>query len=176
MESAASFLQQHLPGLFKLPEGIMIKGTLHWANVTDHPHLFVGVSGSGHTMTFDDAAGGHAPNPMEAVALALGGCTAFDVITILRKKRQHVTGYVVKVEGEQKMGPPAVFSALRVHHVLRGHHIDPEAVRQAIELSHRKYCPVGAMLEQTAPIGTSFEILEEQAPSAVPSEVLRTAD
>lgn len=139
----------------------MIRGTLYWANAADRPHLFVGASGSGHTMTFDDSASGQAPSPMEAVALALGGCTAFDVITILKKKRQHVTGYEVKVEGDQKVGPPTVFSALLVHHVLRGHHIDPEAVRQAIELSHLKYCPVGAMLEQAAAIGTSFEILEE---------------
>ena len=153
----------------------MIRGSLYWARTSDRPHLFLAVSGSGHTLTFDDAVDGNGPSPMEAVALALGGCSAFDVVTILRKKRQDVTGYEVRIEGDQQMGPPAVFSTLRVHHVLRGRAIDPEAVRQAIELSHRKYCSVGAMLAKSAPIESSFEIVNEETDGTVTPHSIRKA-
>ena len=83
--------------------------------------------------------------------MALAGCTAFDVITILRQKHhQKVTGYEVRVEADQAERPPQVFTAVRIHHVVTGFGIDPAAVEQAIRLSEEKHCSVGAMVKQTA--------------------------
>jgi putative redox protein len=139
----------------------MIRGSLRWNNNPDRPHQFVGVTGSGHCVNFDDAAAGTAPSPIEIVALSLAACSAFDVITILRKKRQEVTSYEVRVEAEQRVGPPAVFSGIRLSHIVRGHHVDPHAVAQAVELSREKYCSVGAMLAPTVPIDHAVEVVED---------------
>src|SRR4030095_10591149 len=108
----------------------MIHGLLRWARDSEHPHLFMGVSGSGHSVYFDDASGGIAPSPMEMVALSLWACTAFAVVPILRKKRQEVTSYEVHVEAEQRVGPPAVFSGIRLRHVVRGRAVAPAAGAQ----------------------------------------------
>src|ERR1700758_4914859 len=108
-------------------------------------------TGSGHHLLLDDAAGGTGPKPIELVAIGLAGCTAFDVITILRQKyHQRVTGYEVRVEADQAERPPQVFTAVRIHHVVRGFEIDAAAIEQAIHLSEEKYCSVGAMLQKTA--------------------------
>jgi putative redox protein len=139
----------------------MIRGSLRWNNNPDRPHQFVGVTGSGHCVNFDDAAAGTAPSPVESVALALAACTAFDVVTILRKKRQELTAYEVRVEAEQRVGPPAVFSGITLRHIVRGRNIDPHAVAQAVELSREKYCSVGAMLAPTVPIDHAIEVLED---------------
>jgi putative redox protein len=123
---------------------------------------FVATSGSEHHMLLDDAAGGTGPKPIELVAMALGGCTAFDVITILRQKRhQVVTGYEVRVEAEQADRPPQVFTKVKIHHVLTGFEVEPKAVEEAIHLSEEKYCSVGAMVKQTATLETTYEIREE---------------
>ena len=139
----------------------MIRESLRWNNNPDRPHQFVGVTGSGHCVNFDDAAAGTAPSPMEIVALALAACSAFDVITILKKKRQDVTGYEVLVDAEQRVGPPAVFSGVRLRHIVRGHGIDPSAVAQAVDLSREKYCSVAAMLAPVVPIDHAIEVLED---------------
>lgn len=139
----------------------MIRESLRWNNNPDRPHQFVGVTGSGHCVNFDDAAAGAAPSPMETVALALAACAAFDVVTILRKKRQEMTAYEVRVEAEQRVGPPAVFSGVRLKHIVRGHNLDPRAVEQAVELSREKYCSVGAMLAPTVPIDHTIEVIED---------------
>jgi putative redox protein len=139
----------------------MIRGSLRWNNDPDRPHRFVGVTGSGHCVNFDEAAAGTAPSPIETVALALAACAAFDVVTILRKKRQEVTAYEVKVEAEQRVGPPAVFSGVRLRHIVRGKNLDPRAVAQAVDLSREKYCSVGAMLAPTVPIDHAIEVLED---------------
>ena len=119
-------------------------------------------TGSGHTFLVDDAAGGTGPKPIELVAAALAGCTAFDVITILRaKKQQRVTAYEVLVEAEQAERPPQVFVALRIHHIVRGHDIDAAAVNEAIRISEDKYCSVEAMLRPNAVVRTTFEVLNE---------------
>ena len=81
---------------------------------------FVATSGTGHHFLLDDAAGGTGAKPIELVAIALAGCTAFDVINILRKKRQQVTGYEVKVEADQTPDPPQVFTHVRIHHIVSG--------------------------------------------------------
>lgn len=123
---------------------------------------FVVETGSGHHFLVDDAAGASGPKPIELVAAALAGCTAFDVITILRaKKRQHVTGYEVRVHAEQAERPPQVFVAVRIHHVVTGHDVDPSAVSEAIRISEEKYCSVEAMLKRTAVITTTFEVVED---------------
>jgi putative redox protein len=99
---------------------------------------------------------------MEAVAMALAGCTGLDVMQILAKKRQAVTRYDVQVDAEQQVGPPAVFLSIRLHHRVRGHAISQEAVEHAIELSHTKYCSVGVMLEKAVAICHTFEVIDER--------------
>jgi putative redox protein len=124
---------------------------------------FSATTGSEHHMLLDDAAGGTGPKPIELVAVGLAGCTAFDVITVLRQKyRQKVTGYEVRVEADQAERPPQVFSACRVHHIVTGFEIDPMAIEEAIRLSEEKYCSVGAMVKQTAGFQTTYEIVEEK--------------
>lgn len=125
---------------------------------------FVATSGSEHHMLLDDAAGGTGPKPIELVAVALAGCTAFDVITILRQKyHQKVTGYEVRVEADQAERPPQVFTNVRIRHTVTGFEIDPKAIEEAIRLSEEKYCSVGAMVKQTASLDTTYEIVEEKA-------------
>jgi putative redox protein len=102
--------------------------------------------GSGHTIVLDDAEGDAGPRPAELVGAALAGCTAMDVISILRKKRQDVRRYEVEATGTQQDGHPNAFTRIDVVHVVEGPGIDPEAVRRAIELSAVKYCSVGATL------------------------------
>ena len=107
---------------------------------------FVARSGSGHSVALDDGRGDTGPRPAELVPMALAGCTAMDVISILRKKRQEVTGYEVRAEGVQMEGHPNAFTRIDVVHVVEGPAPDVEAVRRAIELSATKYCSVGATL------------------------------
>src|ERR1039458_3960426 len=131
---------------------------------------FAATTGSEHHMLLDDAAGGTGPKPIELVATALAGCTAFDVITILRQKyHQKVTGYEVRVEADQAERPPQVFTAVRLHHVVTGFEIDPAAIEEAIRLSEEKYCSVGAMVKQTASLHTTYEIVEEKTQWLAPT-------
>ena len=123
---------------------------------------FVGRTGSGHNLILDDAAGGTGPKPIELVAVGLAGCTAFDVITVLRQKyHQKVTAYQVRVEADQAERPPQVFTAVRIHHVVTGIGIDESALVEAIRLSEEKYCSVGAMVQRTAVFHTTHEIIED---------------
>src|SRR6187397_791294 len=111
---------------------------------------FGAVAGSGHRIVIDDGADGDGPSPAELVGIALGGCSAMDVISILRKKRQAVTSYEIRVTGLQREAHPRAFIRFDVVHVLDGD-LDPEAVRRAIELSARKYCSVGSTLATGSP-------------------------
>jgi putative redox protein len=123
---------------------------------------FVAETGSGHHLILDDAAGASGAKPIELVAVALAGCTAFDVVTMLRQKHhQKVTGYEVQVEADQADRPPQVFTNVRIRHIVTGIGIDPHAVEQAIQLSEQKYCSVGAMIEKSAKLETTHEIREE---------------
>lgn len=137
----------------------MIQAQLKLTQPAGSGRQFVATTGSGHHLLLDDAAGGTAPKPIELVAVAHAGCTAFDVINILRKKRQQVTSYEVHIEAEQRDEPPNVFTRVRIHHVITGHDIDPKAVEDAIHLSETKYCSVGAMVQQSAALETTFELL-----------------
>ncbi len=128
---------------------------------------FVATSGTGHHLLIDDAVGGTGAKPIELVAIALAGCTAFDVINILRKKRQQVTGYQVTVEADQASEPPQVFTEVRIRHILTGAGISAQAVEEAIRLSEEKYCAVGGMVKRTAKLHTAFEIIPALEAAAV---------
>ena len=146
----------------------MIEGKLRLSTVEGTGRQFVAQSGTGHAFVMDDADGHTGPKPIEFALLALGGCTAFDVISILRKKRQKVTGYEIEVRADQNPEPPAFFTRVEIKHRLWGN-IDPEAVRAALHLSETKYCSVGAMISKTAKIEATFEILPPEAGEALPS-------
>ena len=107
---------------------------------------FVATSGSGHALALDDGRGDTGMRPAELIPIAIAGCTAMDVISILRKKRQVVTGYRVLASGTQQDDHPNAFTRIDVLHVVDGDSIDSDAVRRAIELSATKYCSVGATL------------------------------
>jgi len=144
-------------------EAIMITAKVQLTQALKQERQFVATTGSEHHILLDDPAGGTGPKPIELVAVALAGCTAFDVITILRQKyHQKVTGYEVRVEADQAERPPQVFTAVRVVHVVTGCEVDAAAVKEAIRLSEEKYCSVGAMVKQTANVETTYEIVEEQ--------------
>ena len=140
----------------------MITAQVELTQALKQQRQFVARTGSGHNLILDDAAGGTGPKPIELVAVGLAGCTAFDVITVLRQKyHQKVTGYQVRVEADQAERPPQVFTTVRIHHVVTGIGIDEAAVVEAIRLSEEKYCSVGAMVQKSAAFQTTREIVED---------------
>jgi putative redox protein len=119
---------------------------------------FVAQAPSGHMVALDsDRSSNGAPGPMELLLVALGACTATDVVAILAKKRQKLDSLEVEVSGERAAEPPTVWVKLEVVYKLRGH-LDEEAVKHTIQLSEEKYCSVAAMLRKTAPITFRYEI------------------
>jgi putative redox protein len=126
--------------------------------------LFLGVTPSGHAMVLDtDSQRSIASSPVELLLVALGSCTATDVASILTKKRQQVTSYVIEVTGKRRDEYPRSYTSMRVHHILTGKSISAKAVAHAIELSETKYCSVAATLRPTVEIQSTFEIIEEPA-------------
>src|SRR5204862_3363604 len=124
--------------------------------------LFVGISPSGHALAIEtDSTRASAPTPMELLLLALGSCTGVDVVSILRKKRERVTGYHIEVRGERRTEHPRAYTRLEVRHVVRGHNLSERAVAQAVQLSDEKYCSVAATLRPAAEIVSSYEIVVE---------------
>ena len=121
-------------------------------------------SGSGYDVLLDasrEAGGaGSGMRPIELVLLGLGGCTGMDVIGILRKMRQEVTDYRIRVRGVRRSEHPMVFTAISVEHVVTGRNLHPDAVRRAVELSARRYCSVSAMLEAAVPIGITYRVVD----------------
>jgi putative redox protein len=141
----------------------MITAKVELTQALGQRRQFEAQSGSGHTLLIDDTAGGTGPKPIELVAVGLAGCTGFDVITVLRQKyQQKVTGYEVRVEADQAERPPQVFTTVRIHHAITGFDIDATAVEQAIRLSEEKYCSVGAMVQKSASLHTTYEIINEK--------------
>jgi len=128
-------------------------------------------AGSGHHLTLDAAehGGGHNEGfrPMELLLVGLAGCTGMDVISILRKKREPVTGYAVHVVGVRAEEHPMVFVEIDVVHIVTGHHIQSEAVARAIQLSEERYCGAGAMLGKVAHVTHTFRILEAAETQAI---------
>ena len=124
---------------------------------------FLALAPSGHSVPLDsDRESNAAPGPMEMLLVALGACTATDVVVILAKKRQKLESLEVSVLGERAAEPPRVWVKLEIAYTLRGH-LDDKAVRDAIGLSENKYCSVAATLRQTAPITFRYEILPPEA-------------
>ncbi len=125
---------------------------------------FVAETGSGHLVTMDGApdAGGRnlAPRPMELVLAGAGGCSAFDVVMILKRGRQEVTGCEAKLRAERAEADPKVFTKIHFHFVVRGRGLKPEAVERAIKLSAEKYCSASIMLGKMAEITHDWEIIE----------------
>jgi putative redox protein len=128
--------------------------------------LLIGITPSGHALTLDtNHERKSAPTPMELLLVALGSCTAVDVIDILKKKREQVSDYRVEVSGERRDDHPRSYTRIRVHHIIKGRKISPRSVAHAIELSDTKYCSVAATLRPTAEILSSFETIEDDVAS-----------
>ena len=125
---------------------------------------FVAETGSGHFLTMDGAPDGGgrnlAPRPMETVLAGTGGCTAYDVVLILKRGRHDVRGCQVKVQAESAATDPKVFTRISMHFVVSGRQLPAAAVERAIALSHERYCSASIMLAKTAEISTSFEVVE----------------
>jgi putative redox protein len=121
----------------------------------------VGYADSGHAVVVDSSPEKKASSPMELVLIALGGCTAMDVIAILTKKRQRLTGLEVSVTGERAETDPKIYTHLKLHYKVTGRGLSTEAIRKTIELSQDKYCSVLAMLAKSAAIEYDSEIIEE---------------
>ena len=98
--------------------------------------------------------------PMEMIAIGVAGCTAMDVVSILKKKRQDITAFEVSVQAEQAGEHPKVFTQMHIHYIVSGTNIDPKALERAMELSENKYCPAQAMFKDILPIQLSYEIKE----------------
>lgn len=130
---------------------------------------FVAETGSGHTLVMDGAPdtdkpenGGQnlAPRPMETVLAGTGGCTAYDVVLILKRGRHAVQGCSVKLTAERAQTEPKVFTKIHMHFTVTGKALPAVAVERAIALSHEKYCSASIMLAKMAEITTSFELLD----------------
>ncbi len=136
--------------------------TLQWQ--AQSGMVFVAETGSGHLITMDGApeGGGRnlAPRPMETVLAGAGGCTAYDVVLILKRGRHQVTGCQVKVTSERATVDPKVFTRIHMHFVITGKDIPAVAIERAVALSHEKYCSASIMLGKTAEITTSFEQIQ----------------
>ena len=125
---------------------------------------FLAETGSNHLVAMDGAPDGGgrnlAPRPMEIVLAGTGGCTAYDVVVILKKSGQDVRGCEVQLTSERAATDPKVFTKIHMHFVVRGRALKPNIVDRAIRLSHDKYCSASIMLGKTAEITTDFEIVE----------------
>ncbi|HEY6280441.1 MAG TPA: OsmC family protein [Burkholderiales bacterium] len=125
---------------------------------------FLGESESGHAILMDGAPEGGGrnlgPRPMETMLLGTGGCTAYDVVLILKKSRQPITDCVVEIAAERAQQDPKVFTRIHFHFIVSGKGLNPQRVEQAIHLSAEKYCSASIMLGKTADITHDFEIVE----------------
>lgn len=145
--------------------------TVSWTGATGARSAmgFVAETGSGHVLAMDGAPdearpenGGRnlAPRPMETLLAGTGGCTAYDVVLILKRGRHDVRGCSVKLSAERAETDPKVFTRIRMHFTVSGRGIPATAVERAIAMSHDKYCSASVMLGKTAEITTSFEVQE----------------
>ena len=130
----------------------MIEASVNW---TDHER-YVGAATSGHSVVMDTASEKTANTPMELVLIGLCGCTASDVVGILRKKREPFTGLEVRATAERANGYPAVYTSIHLTYIIRGS-VSEKAMEDAVRLSKERYCSVSAMLEKTATITSTIE-------------------
>jgi putative redox protein len=137
--------------------------TVRWTGLSGM--TFVAETGSGHLVTMDGApeGGGRnlAPRPMEVVLAGTGGCTAYDVVVILRKSGQDIRGCDLSLTSERAEKDPTVFTKAHFHFTVRGRNLKPNLVERAIKLSHEKYCSASIMMEKTAELTHSFEIVDD---------------
>ena len=128
---------------------------------------FLGETGSGHAVLMDGAAdaGGRdlGPRPMEMMLLGLGGCTAFDVMLILKRSREPVTDCVIEIDADRADEIPKVFTRIRLRYIVTGRKVNPAKVERAVTLSAEKYCSASAMLGQVAEITHEIEVREDSA-------------
>ncbi|HUY94046.1 MAG TPA: OsmC family protein [Terracidiphilus sp.] len=123
-----------------------------------HDDVYEGIAENGNTIVFDaDSAHKHGPSPLEAVLMALCGCTSVDVVSILKKKRQQLTGLRVSAAAERAQTTPQVFTQIKLTYAVRGAHLSRKAVEDAVSLSKNKYCSVSKMLEKAATV--EYEIV-----------------
>ena len=131
---------------------------------------FIAETGSNHLVTMDGAPDGGgrnlAPRPMEMVLLGTGGCSAYDVVVILKKSGQDVTGCEVKLTAERAPTDPKVFTRIHMHWTVRGRGLKRNIVENAVRLSHEKYCSATAMLAKTAQISHEIAIIDSSQPGA----------
>ena len=133
----------------------MVQGSVTWVG----EEQFLAVGPSGHALVMDaDRERNTGPGPMELLLVALGGCSGSDVVSILKKKRQQVTGVFISLEGERAPDPPKVWTKIKIHFRIVGKGIEPRAVEHALELSRTKYCSVAATLAHTAEIAWTYAI------------------
>jgi len=127
---------------------------------------FVGEASSGHAIVMDGdpGFGGHNTGlrPMELLLLGLGSCTGMDVISVMKKKKQDVTGLEINVEGHKEENYPKKFTDINIEFIIKGRNISEDTVKRSIDLSMNKYCSVKATLEGTAKISFSYRIIQEQ--------------
>ena len=124
---------------------------------------FLGQTESGHSIaigTVHEDTPKPGPSAMELVLMGAGSCSAWDVVSILEKSRQDIDDVIVEMEGERAETPPKVFTEIRLHFVVKGRNVDAAKVERAINLSVEKYCSATAMLEKTAKVTHSFEVVE----------------
>jgi putative redox protein len=142
------------------------EATIRWTDGSQ----FIGRPTSGHAIVIDaDRDRNSGVGPMELLLLGLGGCTGADVVSILRKMRENVTGVEIQIRGERATTPPTVYTEIHVHYVVTGVDVKEKSVQDAIHLSESKYCGVAAMLGKTAKMTFDYEIRNaEGSLSAVP--------
>jgi putative redox protein len=137
-----------------------MKARIKWVDEVS----FVGETESGHSVVMDGppAGGGRnlGPRPMEMLLIGTGGCTAYDVVTILKKGRQQITDCIVDIQSERAETDPKVFTKIHMHFVVTGKELKKEQVERAIKLSAEKYCSASIMLGKTAKVTHDFEIVE----------------
>ncbi|MEW6984554.1 OsmC family protein [Colwelliaceae bacterium 6471] len=121
--------------------------------------LFMGTSESGHTVVLDANGGSLAPSPLENVLISLGGCSSVDVVSILEKSRQNITGCKVEISGTRVDSVPKLFSDIHLHFVISGRDIGEKHVSRAVNLSADKYCSVALMLNKTVNITHDYTIM-----------------
>lgn len=138
-----------------------MKATVKWLDQMS----FVGESGSGHSIVMDgppDSGGRNmGVRPMEMVLLGMGGCTAFDVVLILKKARQEIIDCWVELEAERATEVPKVFTKIHAHYVIKGKNLDIAKVERAIDMTAEKYCSVSIMLAATVEVTHDFEVINE---------------
>ena len=138
-----------------------MKATVKWLDNMS----FVGESGSGHSVVMDgppdDGGRNLGVRPMEMVLLGMGGCTAFDVVHILKRARQNIVDCHVELEAERATDIPKVFTKIHAHYVIKGKDLDAKKVERAITMTADKYCSVSIMLANCVEITHDFEIIEE---------------